>query len=361
MTVTGAGLNDGTSEANAWSFAQMIAAAPSGTTRVNIKSGTYSVGAYTVGSGTAAGLFVLRGYNTTIGDLDTPSYNSDGSLNVTNFPSITITSIWTPGTFSLIQNLDITGALSSALIGSTTVDVWYTQNVKITNTQNNASARCLQGDNSVHLINSDFSCTGASHAALVDVDLDCRFDYCRFKSTSSSGHITCEGSSISGCVFWGNSSSVAVSFQTANSAAAAMVSECTFSNIGTAVQFPNAVNGLAPIVVNNYATGCSKFIESLYSSTANYAVIVGNNRTRNITTMYTGIEEIEFGGVTTAGSDATDYVNAGAGDFNLLSTAPGVSVAMRQYRSMGALQRDQTGGGGSGGGLRLAGHGGLAS
>lgn len=362
VSVAGAGAHDGTSEADAWTFAEMVTAAPSGTTRVNIKTGSYSQGAYTVGAGTAAGAFVLRGYNSTIGDLDTPVYNSDGTIDTTNFPAITITSRWTSAAFCGFQNLNISGALSSALIGDVSADSWQAVNCKFLNSQNNASARCLQGDNSIVLLNCDFECSGAAHASVVDCDIGMMVGHCRFKvAASGSAGLTCEAGTVRGSVFWGSSGALGVAFQATAGSAIILLEENSFVSIGTAIQFPNSVNAVLPVVINSYVTGCSKFIESLYSATATYAIIVGDNRTRDITTMYTGIEPIEFGGVTTAGADATDYVDAAAGNFNLLSTAPGVSVAMRQYRSMGAYQRDQTGGGGSGGGLRLAGHGGLAS
>ncbi len=345
VTVSGAGAHDGTSEANAWTFAEMVTAAPSGVTRVNIKSGTYSVGAYTIGAGTAAGWFVLRGYNSTIGDLDTPVYNSDGTINTTNFPAITLTGIWNSTAGSWIQNLAITGALSSQLVGNSTADGWGMSNCTVTNTQNNASARCVQGDNNLTLINCDFYCSGAAHASVVDTDVGAQILHCRFRTTSTSPCLSTEAGVFGGNVFWGNSSSTGIQLNSYGTGIVLRFEENTFVSIGSCIQLPNAVNAGIPTVLNNYATGCSNFLESLYSATANVPAIVGNNRTRNITTMYTGIEPIEFGGVTTAGSGATDYVDAAAGNFNLLSTAPGVSVAMRQYRSMGALQRDQTGSG----------------
>jgi hypothetical protein len=256
-----------------------------------------------------------------------------------------------------LQNLNITAALSSAICGSTTSDNWGMQNVVMVNTQNNASARCVQGDNAFFLNNCDISCTGAAHGSVIDCDVTPSIMYCRIKTTSTSSHITTDPGIFSGNVFFGNSSSIAIQLLSASTPS--QVFENTFYNIGTCVQLPN-VSANQTIFVNNYATGCSKMIDSLYVGTANNFAVVGNNRTRSVTTIYTGIEPIEFGAVTTAGSDAADYVNAAADNFNLLSTAPGVSVAMRQYRSMGALQRDQTGGGG-GGGMRLAGHGGLAA
>ena len=71
VTVTGGGLHDGSSEANAWTLAEAHSNMSSGD-RLNIKAGTYTVGggwnAWPVSSLSSPSGF--RGYKTTIGDLD---------------------------------------------------------------------------------------------------------------------------------------------------------------------------------------------------------------------------------------------------------------------------------------------------
>jgi hypothetical protein len=72
VTVAGAGLHDGSSEANAWTLAEAHTSASQGD-RLNIKAGTYSVttilNSWMASSKTQPSS--LRGYKTTIGDLDT--------------------------------------------------------------------------------------------------------------------------------------------------------------------------------------------------------------------------------------------------------------------------------------------------
>ena len=74
VSVAGGGAHDGTSEANAWTLAEAITAAPASGTRINVKAGTY---ANTTTSralsltGTTTAPIWWRGYNTTIGDRDT--------------------------------------------------------------------------------------------------------------------------------------------------------------------------------------------------------------------------------------------------------------------------------------------------
>lgn len=72
VTVTGGGLHDGSSEANAWTLAESYANAASGQ-RLNIKAGTYTVSAIwnSWPSSSVSSPFSFRGYKTTIGDLDT--------------------------------------------------------------------------------------------------------------------------------------------------------------------------------------------------------------------------------------------------------------------------------------------------
>ena len=71
VTVTGGGLHDGSSEANAWTFAEAYSNHAAGD-RLNIKAGTYNVDAvYNAWvQGSISTPISLRGYKTTIGDLD---------------------------------------------------------------------------------------------------------------------------------------------------------------------------------------------------------------------------------------------------------------------------------------------------
>jgi len=72
VTTTGAGAHDGTSEADAFSWAEMITDlnTPRVGYRYNVKQGTYSLSATTTltGDGTATSPNIIRGYKTTIGD-----------------------------------------------------------------------------------------------------------------------------------------------------------------------------------------------------------------------------------------------------------------------------------------------------
>ena len=71
VTVTGGGLHDGSSEANAWTITEGFANAVAGD-RLNVKAGTHSYSTNVVlASASATSPISLRGYTTSIGDLDT--------------------------------------------------------------------------------------------------------------------------------------------------------------------------------------------------------------------------------------------------------------------------------------------------
>lgn len=72
VTVTGGGLHDGSSEANAWTLAEAVSNYAAGD-RINVKAGTYSDSSMVTFAtpGTASSPVAWRGYKTTIGDLDT--------------------------------------------------------------------------------------------------------------------------------------------------------------------------------------------------------------------------------------------------------------------------------------------------
>jgi hypothetical protein len=339
VTVTGAGDHNGTAEAHAWSFAEMIAAAPAAETRVNIKAGSYSEGTTTLpANGTAIAPIVLRGYSTTIGDLDNQGRSDDGTLNTANMPDFTLTGLWTPSPNCILQNLDITGALSSYLIGSFTADLWGAQNCRVVNSQNNASAGAIQFDDTCFAVNCDFACTGASHGIVVDGDNYIAIDGCRFTGVlNTATWFNCQMGTVTACVFIGaGNTSIAISFTLASANVMQNVSRCSFYNFGTAIRTPNAAAVSVVIATNNHVTDCAKYLDNPYVATSQQPTIEAWNRTRDNTTPRTGIlSAVLAGEVTTdAGDSTTDYI--GATNLRLKSTAAGKGAGMMPYTDIGA-------------------------
>lgn len=338
VTVAGAGAHDGSSEANAWTFAEMITAAPAAGSRVNMKTGSYSSGAVTILAGSAAAPFVIRGYNSTIGDLDNQGRNADGTLNTTNMPDLTLTGSLSMAAYSIIQNLDIIAAISTVMVGPVTIDRCAVISCNVVNTQNNASARTVTLDDGCMMINCDMACTGAAHGVVAFISNESLAIGCRFSGADSDALLGTNDSTIVNCVFYGNAANIGIDVSTINNGLRIIGN--TFYNLDTAVRLPNAVNAGFITTINNCCTDCGKWINSQYSATATMSAIIANNRTRDITTLLTGIEGVEFGEVTTdTGGPDTDYVNANAGNFRLIATAPGIGTGLVAYMDIGAYQR----------------------
>jgi hypothetical protein len=230
---------------------------------------------------------VIRGYNTTPGDLDNQNRGSDGLLDTTNYPDITITGIVVPVNFWILQNLDITGALSSTLIGGATHDRWSMVNCRVVNTQNNASAQAVRGDDFVVFVNCDFACTGAAHFAVVQCDFNAKILGCTFSGVQTNQYLLyiATTSTIADCVFFGpGGTSFGLYFGQLYTSEPSCVANCTFYNLGTAIQTGNNAPASGLFVYNCHVTDCSKFIDNLNAATNQITVIEVNNRLRDVTT-----------------------------------------------------------------------------
>ena len=356
--VTSASSGGAGTEGDPWTLAEALTNATAGD-RVNIQSDSgYALGADTVsGTGTVVQLLCFRGYNSSIGDLENLGWNSDGTLNTTNFPVITLSGrLTTDNNLLLLQNLVFTGALSDMLVGTQSADYITIVECKFTNTQNNSLAACVRLDNTAVVINCDLECSGAAHGIVMDADSSARFFGCRFKGTEVDQIIVViETGSVSGCLFEGPG----IGIRNINPGVeTAVVEGCTFYNLEVAIQYSNAASLGVPILINNHVTDCVDYLEFLYGGTANTAAIEINNRTRDNTNDRQGVGDgANIGEVTTdTGAEETDYTNAGSSDFTLISTAPGKATGVRQYTDIGAYQRQEAGG--SGGGGKQAGSGG---
>ncbi len=355
VSVLGGGDSSGDSEANAWTFAEFITATGvslGAGDRVNVISGSYSTGAVTIAAvGDITQMFAVRGYSSAgnEGDLEGQGFNSDGTLNVTNYPVITCTGAVTMGAsgnkFMLLQNLFFTGALSTALLGDVVPDYVHVIECKITNTQNNSSAIALRLDNFCSVINCDLECSGAAHGDVLSIDSECRIIGVRVKGTEASEElIHCQDrTTIVGCMLVGPGIGVHLT-----NAGAVHVVGNTFYNLETAITLSNITPTVICGIVNNHITDCDKYIDNLNSGSGNVAILEVNNRTRNNTTPRTGVGDgANVGEITTdTGAEATDFVNFGSGDFHLIDAAPGQGVGMRA-RDIGAYKAADPAGGGN--------------
>lgn len=357
VTQAAAGGGDGTS-GDPWTFAEAITNAVAGD-RINIQSdGAYSIGATTFGAGTFAAPIIWRGYDTTIGDLDDLGRNANGTLNTTGMPAITITSGWTMGIYVVVQNLNVTGALSTRLIGDKLKDNWGMISCRIENTQNNAAAKAIEGDNHIKLINCDFICSGAAHGIVVDMDASSKIHGCRFVGTASSVLLRVTTNAIVlGSVFIKTGtlggSGIHIDAIIVGGSDPVIYAN-TFYNLTDGILSTATHTAGNIITIHNHATDCTKFI----NNTTNITCYDIQNRTRDNTTPSSTVELITAGAITTdTGGSETDYLDDVSGDFHLITTAPGYNAGW-DGSDIGGLQTDPPAGGG---GLRLVGSGGLVA
>jgi len=127
VTVTGGGLHDGSSEANAWTLAEAVSNYAAGD-RLNVKAGTYSDSSTVTfaTAGTAASPVSWRGYKTTIGDLDT--HPTTQRVSGTDCPlftnSVSSGAAYSARSYQSFEHIHFT----SAIVG-TVLDLGYFQNV----------------------------------------------------------------------------------------------------------------------------------------------------------------------------------------------------------------------------------------
>ena len=330
VSVSGGGAHDGSSEANAWTLAEAWAGWVAGD-RVNVISGSYTTtGLSGATVGTGASMVCVRGYNTTIGDLESQARNSDTSLNTTNFPQITCTGTMIMPQFSILQNLYITGSIDDELVnGSTYPSDCAVLSCKIVNSANSTSAGALRVEDDSIVADNDLECLGTSRTRILRADTDNMIYGNRIKGTAlSTAFVYTRTTQVHNNVFLGNGINIGI--QVTSTTSLISLANNTFYNCGDAIQLPNAASIILTFLPNNHITDSSVWLNNLYSATANRAVIEMYSRTRDNTTPRIGIGDgANVGEVTTdTGGPETDYADAPNGDITLIPAAPAIDAGL---------------------------------
>ncbi len=333
VSPTGGGLHDGTTPSNAWTFTEMLSNQVAGE-RANILNASYSISGGTLSNaGTYNNRLVCRGYNSTIGDLDGLQRNPNGSLNVDNFPTITTASTIIQSSFSIFQNVYMTGSVNGLIFGDSNPDSTFLISSKVENTYSGTGARCCEGDSSSSFLNNDLVCTQLSHGVILSSDNHAVVAACRIVGNSDTATFcTIRNGIVTQNAFINTGtpgSSIGLNFEQITYII--FGSNNTFYNFGTDVKTPNVAGTSYPIVlINNHPTDSGKWIDNPYSATADHFVVEMNSRTRDITTLRTGFgDSLNIGEVTTdTGGAETDYVDAPNGDITLISTAAGINAGL---------------------------------
>lgn len=357
VSVAGGGAHDGTSEANAYTWAEMITAinaAAGNSFRYNVKAGTYTltttVDSITVAA-TAANPIIIRGYSSTIGDANLGRTNTNGPLITTNMPAITYTTGYLDGsaaTFVLFESLNITSAevtnSKATLISGADCE---TQNCAIANTANNTNARGLRQAGAFSIIRDcDVSATANSSArGLVIVTTGThKIIGCRITATNIGVDVANVGnwsllqSTIFGCV-------TGVSHVT-STASGAQIYGCTIAGCTTGIGL--ASNQIRITIEGNLITDNTTGLDCGGTGSSVY---LGTNRfDRNTTNIANGgdwVTATSYGHNTTSATQANEFQNYAGNDFRLLGGSPARANGIPAYRDIGALQHQDAGGMGS--------------
>lgn len=340
----GAGAHDGSSPANAFSWAEMLTDTASGSVRYNLVSGsisrTTSTDTFTT-AGSATAPRHLRGYNSSIGDLQSQGRTAGGALITTNFPAITYTTgrVTFPE-HMIVENITLTSAATAATV--TTSNRVILRRVAIANTHATSSfSRCASGgtNHRAFALGCDFAITstagiavntavsglrlircllsgGSSGTTLAQLDQDTYAILCMFRD------------SVNGCTFPGITGSV---------------QSCSFRNLsGTYLD----VSGTSPMVSiqNNVAWGSGGSSKWYNSTTSVRGNIQENNAIGNFGGSDTNEGDWPVYGEIALSSDP--FVSSS--DLQLNSVADGGELckfASTAGFDLGAWQHQATGGG----------------
>jgi hypothetical protein len=370
VSVAGGGAHDGTTEADAFTWAEMVTDinTPRAGYRYNVKAGSTYANAGTAttitGDGTATSPNIIRGYTTSIGDA-TVARSSGGALNTSKMPLVTYTGSAnfnaSGGNFLIVEAIQFQSANSGATVQLGTNSA--TINCTVANSSSNAAALGIDGSTraGVRAINSDVSLSANSGGSAA----------IRIQSGSPSGAYGCR-------VTTGTSSSAAGLICRST----AVVAFNTIFSCGTDGIQMDAATG-SPSIIGNTIYGCTGDGIDFVTSTTGMQTVLGNHITDNggwginfntstcdAIMAFNRFRDNTSGSITGGSSDwkdagqqrdvttdtggaSTDYTSAGT-DFSLIAAAPGISGSFGYLLDIGANGTPVVTGG-SGGGCRVIG------
>lgn len=338
VTSAASGGGDGSS-GNPWTLGEAFSNAAGGD-RVNIQSdGAYTTNS-TDGRSTSAGTktspIVWRGYNSTIGDLDTVGRDTpaNGShLITTNMPSITVNDAeFQPGSYNIFMNLNFSTSINNQAIEQNASDFVTLYQCKVKHTASGDAIRVVRLDNQATLIQCDFETTQSNTDDMVSVDHASLVVACRFQgSDTAENTLSIATGQVIGCLFIDGGVAIRMEQMTGGFGANSLIMNNTAYNIGGEFfQTPAQTQNSPVVLINNHVTDGARFYNNLNSSTADVYVTMVNNRTRDNTNADVGVaDSFVVGNITTdTGGAATDYTDVSSDDFSLISGAPGEDAGL---------------------------------
>lgn len=332
----------------AWTFAEMMTNLTSGSVAAGdtiwlvaaggVFSRTTNADSPTK-DGTAVLPISIRGCYAAANDLDTPTYNADGTLDTTNYPSIVYTSgrwFGSGSDFVFMRTLNISGAPSNYLVYMGN-NCSITQ-CAVTQTGSHALAVCLYTGTIGDVVNCDFIGNSGTMGCLVETS-GATITGNRFKTVASRAiNCSASGATIVGNTFFAPSgtSAVAIDHTSTNTGHELNIVACNTIVGGwdIGIRAANAANDRILHIINNHISGClTAGIKTLYTTSMRAALIVGNrlrdNGTGGNVVGYDNWYAACSGLNTTAtGSDSADFIDASSNNYRLKPSSPSASAGI---------------------------------
>lgn len=348
VTTTGAGLHDGTSEANAFDWAEMVTDlnTPRVGYRYNVKQGTYSLSATTTltGDGTTTSPNVIRGYATNIGDA-TLGRLANGQLDTSKMPTLEYGSTFrlnASGADHIILEALIVTATASNVGGISLSNTAFCVNCHVTNNGTSGTFGIEGGQ-----ITSEVNCCDvyvpAGGASSVGINAAGGVRNCRVKCNDGAGMRANDSTNIIGNTIYECERGINVTSGRTD-IANNTIHGCTGDGIRV-----NSNTSVSRIDGNHITSNGGWGINFVTSTSAKFLT---NNRFRNNTSgTITG--DGDFGIATnqlnyTAGTsdDTEDYNDPTNDTYALKSTAVGYQKGLANLSNIGANGTPASSGGG---------------
>ena len=346
----GAGANDGSSEANAWSWTAMITAVNAlgvgggAGLRVNHKGNVTRTASdnMTSGGGTFASPFILRGYLSTIGDGYLGRTSGNGPLITTNVPTITYNAGFRMsfgGSATIIESMNFAGNVSAGtILGSSSSQLLFRSCISSNSSSNSAARAFSATGTNVSLADCDFTLSGSGPLYCVDsTGTFGRIIACRINGGGNPGikygtpALRITGNTIFNC-------SVGIDVTTITPDG-----DITYNTIagctGNGIQFVTAMTHTALVFGNLITDGSSNAIQC--TDTSEPVMLIANRFDRNTANIANGgdwVTATQYNQNTTSATQANEYANYAGNDFRLLAGSPARGNGLPAWRDIGALQ-----------------------
>jgi hypothetical protein len=344
----GAGAADGSTEADALSWASMVTAINAGGkagNRYNVKG---SISRTTTtdtisGSGTATSPVIIRGYSTVITDGYQGRTNGNGPLVTTNMPALSYTTggLNLSGTFIIVEAMNVSAARNGNAVSLGADSVIANSNVVNNNT--GASVVAILGSgNRATAINNDAALTAASGglAGMSGGTTHVKFIANRVTGKTAPGIICGSSAVVMLNVIYASTNGIAMT-STAGFPLIAMntVVGCTVDGI----DIITGTTGLQCVFGNLLTDHTGNGLDMV--SAANAALAAYNRIDRNGTAINSGTDWVaatSYGHNTTSATQGNEYQNYGGLDFRLNAASPAKAAGLFPYMDIGALQREES-------------------